>query len=199
MADINFDKIKPGALKRQLKVSQDYTFKLKDLDKMAKTPNGKSVMFEGRNIKMTPLLKRRVNFARNAKRFASKNKGKDRAKNPIDLPLLIESASRTPRFLRHYDLGVAGMNNPFLARQKALEQIELRDLPATTEDGKNIATATLVGANGKLTAAAHAKHFRGLRGGGRLQQRHGAFLSLPDQEGVGPSKEVVIKPHPPGS
>ena len=83
MSGIDFDKIKPGALKRQLKVSQDYTFKLKDLDKMAKTPNGKNVMFEGRNIKMTPLLKRRVNFARNAKRFASKNKGKNKAKNPV--------------------------------------------------------------------------------------------------------------------
>ena len=83
MSDIDFDKIKPGALKRQLRVPQDYKFKLKDLDKMAKTPNGQSVMFEGRSIKITPLLKRRVNFARNAKRFASKNKGKKNAKNPV--------------------------------------------------------------------------------------------------------------------
>jgi hypothetical protein len=84
MSSIDFDKIKPGALKRQLRVPQDYKFKLKDLDKMAKTPNGQSVMFEGKSIKMTPLLKRRVNFARNSKRFASKNKGKSKAKNPVD-------------------------------------------------------------------------------------------------------------------
>jgi hypothetical protein len=84
MSDIDFDKIKPGALKRQLRVPQDYKFKLKDLDKMAKTPNGQSVMFEGKSFKMTPLLKRRVNFARNAKRFASKNKGKKNATNPVD-------------------------------------------------------------------------------------------------------------------
>jgi hypothetical protein len=84
MSDIDFDKIKPGALKRQLRVPQDYKFKLKDLDKMAKTPNGESVMFEGKSFKMTPLLKRRVNFARNAKRFASKNKGKKNATNPVD-------------------------------------------------------------------------------------------------------------------
>jgi hypothetical protein len=85
MSSIDFDKIKPGALKRQLKVAQDYTFKLKDLDKMAKTPNGQSVMFEGKSIKMTPLLKRRVVFAKNSKRFASKNKGKKNPKNPIDV------------------------------------------------------------------------------------------------------------------
>jgi|DEB0MinimDraft_4_1074332.scaffolds.fasta_scaffold86055_1 hypothetical protein len=83
MSNIDFDKIKPGALKRQLRVPQDYKFKLKDLDKMAKTPNGESVMFEGKSFKMTPLLKRRVNFARNAKRFASKNKGKKNPKNPV--------------------------------------------------------------------------------------------------------------------
>tara|TARA_R100000773_G_C4219654_1_gene118267 strand:+ start:2373 stop:2591 length:219 start_codon:yes stop_codon:yes gene_type:complete len=72
MSKIDFDKLKPGALKRQLKVKQDYTFKLKDLDRMAKTPNGETVMFEGKSFKMTPLLKRRVNFARNAKRFSKK-------------------------------------------------------------------------------------------------------------------------------
>ena len=83
--NIDFDKIKPGALKRQLKVPQDYTFKLKDLDKLAKTPNGQSVMFEGKSFKMTPLLKRRVVFAKNSKRFASKNKGKKNPKNPIDV------------------------------------------------------------------------------------------------------------------
>jgi hypothetical protein len=64
-AEIDGDKIefKKGALHRQLKVKDDYTFKKGELGKLLKVDNGEMFEFKGKSFKMTPLLKRRINFA----------------------------------------------------------------------------------------------------------------------------------------
>jgi hypothetical protein len=56
-------KFKEGALHKQLKTPEGYTFKKSELEKMKKVENGDMLEFMGRKIKMTPLLKRRVTFA----------------------------------------------------------------------------------------------------------------------------------------
>tara|TARA_R110002124_G_C8972794_1_gene515372 strand:- start:11743 stop:12102 length:360 start_codon:yes stop_codon:yes gene_type:complete len=64
-ADIDGEKIKfkEGALHKQLKTPEGYTFKKAELEKMKKVENGDMLEFLGKKIKMTPLLKRRVTFA----------------------------------------------------------------------------------------------------------------------------------------
>ena len=56
-------KIKKGALKRQLGVSQSYTFKRPELNKMKKVEVGKTFEFNGKTKKMTGLLKKRITLA----------------------------------------------------------------------------------------------------------------------------------------
>lgn len=56
-------KFKKGALHRQLKVPQSYTFTKTELNKIKKIPAGQSFEFKGKTFKKTPLLSKRVNFA----------------------------------------------------------------------------------------------------------------------------------------
>lgn len=55
--------IKKGALKRQLKVGPDYTFKIRELKKIQKVEKGETFDFHDKSFKMTPLMKSRVNLA----------------------------------------------------------------------------------------------------------------------------------------
>ncbi len=67
MQEITIDgekiEFKEGALHKQLKTPKGYTFKKAELEKMKKVENGDSFDFLGKKRKMTPLLKKRVNFA----------------------------------------------------------------------------------------------------------------------------------------
>ena len=64
MADkIDFDKIKKGALRRQLKVPANYTFTRAALSRINATDIGQKFKFKGNEFKMTPLLKKRITFA----------------------------------------------------------------------------------------------------------------------------------------
>ena len=64
-AEIDGEKIefKEGALHKQLKTPPGYTFKKAELEKMKKVPTGEMFDFMDKKRKMTPLLKKRVNFA----------------------------------------------------------------------------------------------------------------------------------------
>lgn len=55
--------MKKGALHRQMGVSNDYTFNKSKLTKINKTGVGSMFEFEGKNRKMTPLLKKRITLA----------------------------------------------------------------------------------------------------------------------------------------
>jgi len=65
VAEIDGEKIefKPGALRQQLGVPKEHTFKKMELRKLLKVENGEKFMFMGKEKKMTPLLKKRINFA----------------------------------------------------------------------------------------------------------------------------------------
>ncbi len=54
---------KEGGLRNQLKVPKDYKFKLSELRRMAKVNTGNTFNFLNKDRKMTPLLKKRINFA----------------------------------------------------------------------------------------------------------------------------------------
>ena len=54
---------KEGGLRNQLKVPKDYKFKLTELRRMAKVETGNTFNFLNKDRKMTPLLKKRINFA----------------------------------------------------------------------------------------------------------------------------------------
>jgi hypothetical protein len=56
-------KIKKGALKKQLKVPDEYRFNSKELNRMKDVENGRSFNFKGNTFKMTALLKRRITLA----------------------------------------------------------------------------------------------------------------------------------------
>ena len=56
-------KIKKGALKKQLKVPEEYRFNAKELNRMKDVENGRSFNFKGNTFKMTALLKRRITLA----------------------------------------------------------------------------------------------------------------------------------------
>ena len=60
---INFDKIKKGALKKQLKVPDDYKFTRATLVRLKAIPVGAVFSFKGKDFRMTALLKKRITFA----------------------------------------------------------------------------------------------------------------------------------------
>tara|TARA_Y100001972_G_scaffold119553_1_gene160980 strand:+ start:3348 stop:3608 length:261 start_codon:yes stop_codon:yes gene_type:complete len=60
---INFDKIKKGALKKQLKVPENYRFTTATLTKLKGIPTGARFSFRGNDFTMSPLLKKRITFA----------------------------------------------------------------------------------------------------------------------------------------
>jgi len=60
---IDFSKIKKGALRRQLKVPDSYTFTRTALSRINTTDVGQKFKFKGNEFKMTPLLKKRISFA----------------------------------------------------------------------------------------------------------------------------------------
>ncbi len=60
---IDFDKIKKGALRRQLKVPDNYTFTRAALTRINATDVGQKFKFKGNEFRMTPLLKKRITFA----------------------------------------------------------------------------------------------------------------------------------------
>ncbi len=60
---IDFDKIKKGALRRQLKVPASYTFTRAALTRINATDVGQKFKFKGNEFKMTSLLKKRISFA----------------------------------------------------------------------------------------------------------------------------------------
>mgnify|MGYP003655558083 CR=1 FL=1 len=55
--------IKKGALKRQLKIGEDGTFKIRELKKIQKVDKGETFKFRGNSFKMTSLMKSRINLA----------------------------------------------------------------------------------------------------------------------------------------
>lgn len=61
--------MKKGALHRQLGIPQDEKIPLKTLDTIVRTSPGKSVMGPHGWVKVTPLMKKRANMARNLKRL----------------------------------------------------------------------------------------------------------------------------------
>jgi len=58
-------KIKKGGLHRSLKVPKTYTFKLSELERLNKKEEGTTFKFKGKNIKMTRLVKQRLQLAVN--------------------------------------------------------------------------------------------------------------------------------------
>ena len=60
---INFDKIKKGALKRQLKVPDEYKFTRATLVRLKTIPVDAVFSFKGNDFRMTALLKKRITFA----------------------------------------------------------------------------------------------------------------------------------------
>ena len=57
------DTMKEGSLKKQLKVKDtDPSLKISELRRLQKLENGESGDFRGRSVKMTPLMKKRVNL-----------------------------------------------------------------------------------------------------------------------------------------
>lgn len=61
--EIPIDELKKGSLKRQLKIKKDDPpLKIRELQKLKKLENGETTEFRGKMIKMTPLMKKRVNL-----------------------------------------------------------------------------------------------------------------------------------------
>jgi hypothetical protein len=58
-------KIKEGGLHRSLKVPKTYTFKLAELERLNKKSEGTTFRFKGKDIKMTKLVKKRLQLAVN--------------------------------------------------------------------------------------------------------------------------------------
>jgi hypothetical protein len=58
-------KIKEGGLHRSLKVPKTYTFKLGELERLNKKSVGTTFKFKGKDIKMTELVKKRLQLAVN--------------------------------------------------------------------------------------------------------------------------------------
>jgi hypothetical protein len=79
MSDNNglpFEEMKEGSLKRMLKVKKDdKPLRIGELQKLSKVATGTSTSFRGNDIKITPLMKKRVVLAINLIR-ASKGKKK---------------------------------------------------------------------------------------------------------------------------
>ncbi len=79
---INFDKIKKGALKKQLKVPDNYRFTTATLTKLKAIPTGAKFSFRGNDFLMSGLLKKRITFAITLMGFRKKG-GK---KPPVSRP-----------------------------------------------------------------------------------------------------------------
>ncbi len=61
--EIPIDELKKGSLKRQLKLgAKAEPLKIRELQKLKKVEDGQETEFRGKMIKMTPLLKKRVNL-----------------------------------------------------------------------------------------------------------------------------------------
>tara|TARA_R100000700_G_C3169573_1_gene144300 strand:+ start:1794 stop:2132 length:339 start_codon:yes stop_codon:yes gene_type:complete len=58
-------KFRRGGLHRSLKVPDDYTFKIAELRKLQKIETGKDFKFKGKEIKMTPLVKKQLTLGIN--------------------------------------------------------------------------------------------------------------------------------------
>jgi len=54
---------KPGALRSMLKLPTDYKFSKSSLERLKKIETGKKFKFLDNDFKMSPLMKRRINFA----------------------------------------------------------------------------------------------------------------------------------------
>ena len=62
---IPFDSLKEGSLKRMLKVKKDDKKLGKaEMNRLARVETGEKFMFRDNELKMTPLMKKRVNLAR---------------------------------------------------------------------------------------------------------------------------------------
>ena len=62
---IPFDELKEGSLKRMLKVKKDDKKLGKgEMNRLSKVPDGERFEFRGNDLKMTPLMKKRVNLAK---------------------------------------------------------------------------------------------------------------------------------------
>ena len=63
--EIDGEKIefKEGALRKQLKLKKDFKLTKTILNKLKKVKDGEKFDLEGKSFKMTPLLKKRINFA----------------------------------------------------------------------------------------------------------------------------------------
>jgi len=67
---IPFDELKEGSLKRMLKMKKDSKPLMKgELNRMSKVEDGEEFDFRGNKLKMTKLMKRRVNLAKNMAGF----------------------------------------------------------------------------------------------------------------------------------
>ena len=91
---MSFSDLKPDGLRNQLKVGKVYKFTKGPLITANKTKPGEMFKFEGKDFKMTPLMKKRITLAITLLKlpkatkselndFAKKNKGKSKPKNPI--------------------------------------------------------------------------------------------------------------------
>ena len=58
-------KFRRGGLHRSLKVPDDYSFKTAELRKLEKIETGKDFKFKGKDIKMTPLVKKQLTLGLN--------------------------------------------------------------------------------------------------------------------------------------
>mgnify|MGYP003134251886 CR=1 FL=1 len=58
-------KFRRGGLHRSLKVPDEYTFKMAELRKLQKIDTGKEFKFKGKDIKMTPLVKKQLTLGIN--------------------------------------------------------------------------------------------------------------------------------------
>jgi hypothetical protein len=58
-------KFRRGGLHRSLKVPMEYTFKTAELRKLNKVETGKDFSFQGKKIKMTPLIKKQLTLGIN--------------------------------------------------------------------------------------------------------------------------------------
>ena len=58
-------KFRRGGLHRSLKVPMEYSFKRAELEKLNKIDTGKDFSFQGKKIKMTPLVKKQLTLGIN--------------------------------------------------------------------------------------------------------------------------------------
>tara|TARA_Y100001972_G_scaffold116599_1_gene154674 strand:- start:179 stop:523 length:345 start_codon:yes stop_codon:yes gene_type:complete len=70
---VPFDSLKEGAMRRQLKIPKDGKALTKtEVNRVTKVPDGEVFTFRDKEIKMTPLLKKRANLAKTMMGFKKK-------------------------------------------------------------------------------------------------------------------------------